>query len=497
VKTQTLIDLDHLVREGKVDFVSQKISEIPLSEVLRSDWALFANLSWRVGLGEIGLRLISPLIKEKRFGDALSEREIAEYANCLTAIGCSNEAIRLLSSTSKNIWSLQASGFAHISQWNYAAALKALEASCENKDIPPYTQLVNTVNISACLTFLGQWEKAISLIDCIEQNSAGLLSHRLKSNLIELRLQNLIGQSLIAEAHHLVKSFERETVQGSEKLFFMKWKAILNSIDDPSNGKQELFAARRSALHLKKWEVVRDLDFHIARIHESDTFLLRLYFATPFENYRKKILERSPKTISIPNSFSYRLLPNDLESDGGGDRSAEPTLLIDILNGCIGTEALKSGLLHHRLLATLSSDLYKPHSVGSLFQSVFPDEHYNPLTSANRVHQAIKGLRSILNKYRVNIEEVRGNYRLTTETLVSLLLPRKIDFSSRRSSRLGLIREAFPLEFTTKQVAQQLHCSIKTAQRLINEGLETGECVKVGQGGKTLFKWNTLSIATD
>lgn len=489
MKTETLIDLDNLVKEGKIDLASQALKEAPLPEIPRSEWPLFANLAWRVGLGELGIRLISPLIREKNLRDAPTEREVAEYANCLTAIGCSNEGLKLLSSTSENTWSLQARAFAHISQWNYAEALKALEAACKNNDVPPYTQLVNNVNIAACLTFMGQWEKTITLIDSIERNSAALLSRRLKSNLTELRLQSYIEQSLITKARDLVKSIEQETLQGAENLFFTKWKAVLNSIDNPKDGKQELFVARKNALRLKKWEIVRDLDFHIACTYQNETFLLRLYFATPFASYRKKILERFPQLVTIPNHFSYRLLPTDLEADGGGDRTAEPQFTIDILKGCIGPEVLNSGLLHHRLLATLASDLYKPHSVGSIFQSLFPDEHYNPLSSPNRVHQAVRGLRAILNNYSLDIEEVRGNYRLTTEKLISIILSKKIDFSSRSSSRIELVRETCPLEFTTKQVAQQLHCSIKTAQRLINESLETGECIKVGQGTKTLFKW--------
>lgn len=73
MKTETLIDLDNLVKEGKIDLASQALKEAPLPEIPRSEWPLFANLAWRVGLGELGIRLISPLIREKNLRDAPTE----------------------------------------------------------------------------------------------------------------------------------------------------------------------------------------------------------------------------------------------------------------------------------------------------------------------------------------------------------------------------------------------------------------------------------------
>jgi hypothetical protein len=432
---------------------------------------------------------MSSAVKDTSLGRSLDDREISEYANCLSSIGCFLEATHMLKDLEPTIWTLQARAFALICQWDYQGAKELLVHIRKALEVPSYTQLVNKVNYIACLISEDEWELACQEISEVESISQQELSPRLRLNLEELRLQALLGMENYDKAFTLIHDLKSTHLQGNEKLFFSKWSAVLNFYTSKSINSDELFKVRNFAVNLGKWEVVRDIDFQIARRTGNPIFISRLYFATPYKSYRQKIERHLPSGFKIPASFDYLFLPDDLKVQSDGERSQSPTYTIDIQKGIVAGSRLRLGMAQHRLLCILVGDLYRAHSTGSIFQMLFPGENFNYVVSPNRVHQAIKVLRQKLDSYNMTIIENGGAYRLGTRQIAKFVIPKNFEFENRVETTLYLVQETLPETFTTKDVTQKLNCSIKTAQRLINQGIEAGKCIKVSQGNKTSFRW--------
>lgn len=164
---------------------------------------------------------------------------------------------------------------------------------------------------------------------------------------------------------------------------------------------------------------------------------------------------------------------------------------LDIENGDLGALKIKKGSLPHRLLRTLSSDLFRPHPVGGLFHRLFENEKYDMESSPTRIYRAVNELREILVEAQVPLEIVPHSqgYYLRCHEPLCLLLP------SDRGANKSLIRlkplQAFGAqEFSAKDVAQALEVSLKTAQRLLNEGQASGQITRTGEGAATRYKWS-------
>lgn len=487
-----IIELDNLIKAGRLQKVQTELEALVLPQVPRNLYAKIANIAWRSGLATIGLKLLNSIIREEQSTHPASEQERVEYAQCLRQIGCSTEALTLLNKySSHSPWVEQAKAFALISDWNYPAAAAILKniLSQEYKDYPAYQKEVIRINYLACLIFLEDWPQAHEQIELCLQSKE--MSPRLLTNLAELQLQCSLGEKNYETAKDNLAVLMERTGEGIEGLYLKKWQAVYKSQFDKKAGKSALFEVRHEALKLKRWETVRDCDLHIALIHKNETFLKRLLFATPFESYRTKILRHLPSHIEIPSSFEFRMLPDEIKIDGSGARNKNVELTIDLAKGKLGNKKLKVGLLHHRLLSLLCKDLYRPHSVGSLFYGLFPEEYFNPNSSPNRIYQAVKGLREyfIEEELCLDIDEENGQYRLITKNLIALILKKDFEVGNRQESQLEMLRGKLAEPFTTKEVATYLNCSLKTAQRLLSNALSSGICIKLGQGSKTSFSW--------
>jgi hypothetical protein len=486
-------ELDNLIRHGHILKVQNALKSIVLTHVPRKFFADIANFSWRVGIADIGLRLLNPIVRDKYLSLEISERELVEYANCLRYIGCSQEALILLGKgQSHSPWVEQAKAFVYISEWNYEKAVEILKdlLNKEFQGYPAYQYEVNRINFLACLIFLENWEEAHVQIDICLQSKK--ISQRLLSNLTELRLQCALGEGRFEEADKISKDLAKLSEGSIEALYLKKWQAILSSQYDKKQAKISLLEVRHAALNLKKWETVRDCDLYIALIYRNETFLKRLLFATPFPSYRQKIIRRLPYAFKVPDEFEFRMLPDELKIDGSGARTKKITMSIDVDKGKLGDKILKAGMLHHRLLKLLCRDLYRSHSVGTLFHGLFADENFNSESSPNRVHQAVKGLREYFaaEEMCLDITEESGQYRLVTHSLIALLLKKDFEVANRKNAQIDLLREKVSDPFTTKQVADLLGSSVKTAQRLIQSGIEQGQLCQRGKGQKTVFTWN-------
>jgi tetratricopeptide (TPR) repeat protein len=476
--------IEDLTRARQFTKAREYFSELNRSELNRSLFAPYASLAWRLGDADAGLRLLSSLMKyHPSLRVSVSEREVAEYANCLTYVGCTQEALALLGQ-SNDSWALQAKAFAHIAQWEYQEAHEQLTQILPTNQLPEYSLLVCKVNLAACLVFMERWSEAQTLIENLFLSKSGHMGSRLAINLKGLLLQISVMSKDWSEANQIIRELELSEFGTPDLFVIEKWKAIASARQDYTNT-MELFQVRTKALAQGRWETVRDCDYHIATITKNTIFFHRVYFATPYQSFREKITKNFNSASSLPESFDYWIMPKELEPT----LKSAPNLEINLSRGEIGDVQMKVGQSEHSTLIQFTHDLYKPLSIGSLFYGLYPTEKFDPFTSPNRIHQCIKALRSFFdrNQIPIGIIEENGRYSLNPLVPISVQLPKAIEAKHQYQARLELIQEALGSEFTKSQVIQHLNCSPKTAQRILSDAVERGFCVKFGHGKRLKY----------
>jgi hypothetical protein len=128
----------------------------------------------------------------------------------------------------------------------------------------------------------------------------------------------------------------------------------------------------------------------------------------------------------------------------------------------------------------------------AIFGALFPEEFYNPESSPNRVHQAIKSLRSWLRASGSGIEvlEAGGHYRIQPRGTTSLLLPRETLPTDPAELRMRLLRRAIgeSQEITASEAAAAVGLSRASAKRLLKLSVQRGETVLVGAGPRSRYR---------
>src|SRR4051812_43623065 len=96
--TDKLAAIDRLIVQGQIAAAQAAIERRLKKPVTRAGYAPLAALAWRAGIPEAGLRLLRRVVKpELEGGDAATDLERAEYAQCLIRIGAAEEGEKILS----------------------------------------------------------------------------------------------------------------------------------------------------------------------------------------------------------------------------------------------------------------------------------------------------------------------------------------------------------------------------------------------------------------
>lgn len=482
-KTSDFQRIDELIRQGEFSRARQMLLGINLKEVDSKYHAFIARLSWRLGVPQIGIRALSFRVREKYEQTTAEER--AEYAACLNSIGGISEASQLLTDEREgNGWTELVRAFILISQWDYEAAenvLFRLFSQPMFQELPLYNQMVAKINYLASLIANEKWEKADSVFVSLKDLLRGDQYRRLYSNLKELHLQYLLGTKQYESVSEALGVVDAQRIQGPERFYLLKWMTYLDVLQGRA-GPEKLLDLSLEAFKNNHWEVARDLEARVAVFFKNPIFLKRVLYATPWSAYRKRILERFGQAVDISHSFDYWLNPAN-EKYITGDRYR-----LSVISGDMGEGTFKKGLSHFRLIRSLASDLYRPHRIGSLFNSLFPDEYYNPLVSPNRIHQAIRGARSIIadSNLPLKISEINGAYRLDPLEPLIVELP-YVQMSGKADLSLEPLHKLGERKFDVQTAAEILAISQKSAQRLLARAVSEGKLFREGAGRGTRY----------
>lgn len=485
--TTKLDEWDKQIRNGEGARVREGLAQLPLAKVPRLDAKRVASLAWRVNAPLIGLRILHPIVRPKyrKVSDASAE-EMVEYAGCLVKVGAADEAIALLDKVNaeEEPRSLLFKSYALISQWNSEAVIPLLSKYIETPMISDYQRLVGSVNLAAALLNERQFQKADVLLSTIVKRAREGMHDLLLGNSLELSTASFTLQERLEEADNVIKEAKRllKDTGALDEFFLRKWEAISGFVRQPHTvtALEKLRSIRSEAVKRGHWETVRDCDRHEATRTKNKELLFHVYFGTPYESFRRRLLTEFGEIVALPKIYSWAL--------GGSDAEEEVQALLPGK----GKARLRTGHLMQKLLTALAADFYRPIRIAPLHFIIYPGEFYNPTTSPARIHAANNRLRAWLKKYRVPLEvnEEHGQYSLSAKRPCKLLIPQTRATEGKVALLLDQMREGWPKEaFSAKDAAARLRISSRSALRFLKAGVDSGVLDRVGDKSSIKYKF--------
>jgi len=451
---------DAEIRKGKSGIVETLLRNLELSQIPRSHAAPLAQICRRAGLYSTGLKILTRIVRPaKKSEEPASEMELCEYAALLARIGSAREALSILSKLggSQHPETHLQTALTHIMLWDYTLAIPGLREYLRGQP-DAYAAAIAKVNLAACLIFTSAYSEALVLL---EEIVAGNPPPRVKGNCLELRTQVHIAQGHFSDAKRdLKRASEIFSADNSyDRLFVDKWHAVIAALESSDTSPMdELLARIRDKRH---WNSLREIDFFSLKIRFDQRIFDKLYFGSPFDAYRERLLRefgREPSETLIVGS-------------GGG-------MILDVNHGSIdGHGALNSGKKIHHLLIALTRDLYSPATVAALFFEIHPSQHFDIFSSPARIHQLIYRCRDWLKSEQLplSIDIEADGFQLTCGPGIALKLNRGRQFHPAQALLAQLELHFGAAEFSVKEAIEK--CGLprssthRNLKQLAGEGL--------------------------
>lgn len=480
---ENLREIDALIKEAQWDLAQKRLNAIRRRLGEREDLLTFASLCRRAGIAAVGISVLRTLVRptSRRAVSETTDSEKTEYAACLTQIGALGEARKLLASVKgePSPARLRVLALLHVKDWDYPAAIPILRKTVNHSQTNSYEKTVGLLNLGMCLTFEEKLGEAASVLAEVLASREGEQYNLIRGN--AYRLLGLIDYQK-EKYSTAIQYFETAFAQfsktdGLDRFLVQKWMAITNFVvnDRDAASQKKLFAIREESLKRKHWESVRDVDFQMALHNKDSQLLLKVYFGTPFERYRQRIIKKA-SYLKIPEFYQWR--PSGEKGTDGVTFDLERA-------------GLKGGQSLYRFLAILLSDFYRPFSTVQLFEALFPTEFYNHGDSEQKVYQIITRARRWLEDRELPLEiDPTSNESKLLETDPCVVIVRKEKGAKDQTDfRLKEIRRQLGTEFKAKQAYELLGISKRTLINVLNEAMENGTLIREGEGIKTIYRF--------
>lgn len=473
---------DNWIRSGDIKRALELLTPFEIKNIPREHRAQWANLFMRAGQPDQSLRLLNRIVRAKgaKKIEATPE-EIKEYSAALISIGVAKEAITLLKTLNTNEvpGTLLFMALAHFTQWQYHEAIPYLENYIQMDSLSDYQKTVGQVNLLSAYIVENKIEMAHQLCQKLiekmkDQNTYKLLFSNVQELQVQLRIKSRHlnqAQKSIEEAYQYI-----EDKQSLSSLFLEKWRALSWALNPQSQNKglNELQLVAKKAERMQHWETLRECHFFLSRIFQDDYAFFKVYFGTPYEDYKKRMLNEFPNTPTIPKHFVLHKNQNLHQFPH----------VLDLQSGLLfGTEKkLNTNALPFQLLKLLSTDFYSPFRVAKIFTHLFPQDHFDPFSSPHRVHSLIHRLREELKEQQIPlvIESIHNHYRIQLENGVSLKVDLEIRVhetcQERQWQKLQqLLEQPSYGSMDRNQIAQELGVSYRTVSRLLKWAKENNK----------------------
>lgn len=462
-----LQDCDADIRGGKPHHVIRRLAQVGTSRIPR-EWRLpLAKICRRAGLYSLGLRLLTRLASGP--SPKASPAEMTEYSALLIRSGAVDEAL-------ENLEKLNAQevpeaflirAFAHFTRWEYRRG--ALEL--ENYLRAP---------LSNDATLVGRSNLAFAHVELREHGTArGLLEENIRMTRdqgyrnLEAYNVGLLAQVYLQEGNFSAARKTISVTDISKSQTYNDWSVekLRLIIDGLENKDAKPFALlRKLAREKKDWQALRDADLFSLKVNFSEERFLHLYFGSPLPEFRKCI---EAELGCVPDRSIYVL----------GKKSAPR---FDLEAGEVdGANVVRAGFKCHQLLRTLLKDFYQPMRVGGLHAALNPNEHFDIVSSPDRVHQIVRRTRLWLkqNSLPVRIQEDEGFYSLVIDGNLSFRVSIDQQPADIFGWRMEKIKSIFPDAriFSAREIQDELGISETSAHRLLQRAIEAGRIERLGK----------------
>jgi hypothetical protein len=484
---------ENMIREGHALQVRAEIDGIRNFDLPRDQLAALAAVARRVGLPDLTLRLLKPIVRpEIVLEEEATPLECALYASALGRIGAIEEALVLLN----KIKHLEASeislylAFTYMSQWNYTSALKALNRYLRSNDLTDYDRLAAKLHVASCYQYLDEkTAEKNRLIEEILTTARARRWVRLLKNALELSAQAAISESNWPRAQMVLS--EAAELSNDGDLLIRKWMAILKlKLDgvhpETLNALAEVGAKAEAS---GDWETARECDFYRALETRDPDLFAHVYFGTSHRAYRQRLERLADGSLTLPPSYVW---------GRSRDRQNEPSRVFDLASGkeLHGQAQLKVGQSLLRLLRFLATDFYRAFPLGAIFAHIYPDEHYNFETSPARIRRLVDRLRAWFVENEIPLEitvnnllvrlRIRGDYGLKLARDPVRMAERTLMYE-----QLATLRERWPYQgFTPAQAAAHLQVSIDKVRRLLKAAVVKKRLRHTGRGRAARFSFS-------
>ena len=231
----------------------------------------------------------------------------------------------------------------------------------------------------------------------------------------------------------------------------------------------------KAFLRERSFENLREADFQSLSIRFREALFNRLFWGTPLAAYRRRLRSAFPDAKpSSPFVWGPSQAP-----------------VLNLASGFIDGKPRGLTKQNTRLLRALISDLYVPPSLGSLFESTFPDLPFDSVSSADRLHQAIRRLRKWARVHGVPLE-IRfqsGTYSLTPSRRLAFEIASDADHNeatkSEQTKLIDFVRLSGPC--SASRIRAKLLMPKATLTRLIAKALATGHLIVEGRSRATRY----------
>lgn len=467
------------LRCGRVGEVARLLAGVNAARIPRELRLPLAQLARRTESVALGLKILRPVMPDENSGapgDASNE-EFAEYGVLLQQVGSLSEAFRHLDrvAVEKVPKVLLYKSFCHFNQWEYPQAKPLLARYVGIGSLTDYERIIGEINYASCLvaTRDSAAEPLLKkLIATAKNNGYG----RLHGNALEMLSQLAIATGNWGEARQLLQTAERLLGKASatDIYYVQKWKCVLEALE--TGDCTSLLNFREEVFRLGHWESVREADFYLMKVRQDENLFHYLYAGTPFQEYRKKIMEAVGERWAPERIF-------ELGDDGP----------VFDLSACAfeEREVLKPGQRPHSLLLALFSDFYRPCKTATLFSEVFAGQAFVIPSSPSRIYQAVRTTRKLLTRAGIDlsIDEKNGSYRFS---LAGSLRVRFAVERGKDSREEFLLRKLDVLfrdgEFTARQARNVLGIPLTSFHRWMGWAMQAGRLLKIGSGSNVRYR---------
>lgn len=464
-------EISKFIEVGELIKAKEIALEINKDNIPRPVLVEYCSLLRRLGLSHQVIEVLNPFVRPKaRSLKKATELELVEYSGALVRLGLTSEAFSILKDVDKEkaprAYLIQ--GFAHIAESNYENANESFLGFLNRKKRgTEYEDLIAKINLLQGYTFLGDRESANQLIQELKVLLNPEKHKFLYVALLEFESEILRQNEKYDEALELVeKGIEllgsSETV---DELLIFKQKAII--LASHNRDISLLHDARKRAQKLGHIDTIRECDLYLGVLNKDKELLKRLYWGTPYQYYRKRVLDLAAGLLNKKELETYQF-------------SGSPGEIIELEN----IRGLKTGQLPHRLLKILLSDLFAGQSKISIFNKLFSGEHYSPTHSSNRVQQILQRLKRVIEGENLPfaIQEKSGFFSIVATRPITLTL---------QSTAQPELKKVFGSRwFSVREVEAYYQVSWRTAHRRVKELDLEGQLEKRGRTADRMFRFN-------